>query len=489
VLELSGGGAELRSVFASAGADTLVIVDWSAPWCGPCRAIRPVLDALAAEQPRVALVSINTEATQENAALAAEAAISAFPTFHAYLRGARVEEWRGANPAMLRATMQRHAPPGSLAAAPAMPAAMPAAMPPPPPPPPPSAAQLAAAVGGPMAAALGAALATLRAALPALPDFAAAVRALLTFVGNVVAHPSDARYRRVRTSNAAFAAKLGGVAGGVEAMRAFGFVPITDAASGESILLMSDEAASDAQLPAVKAMLEEALRAATGAGAVPPPQQAAASLFGDAGLGLGMGGGAMPAGLEDLLAGGIGGMGGMGGFGGDPSAAASAMAAALASNPAARAAAASLASNPAAMASMMQTPAAQAAMRQLAGNNPAMRALMSNPALMQQMASAAAPQLAAMLNVAPGGGMGGGMGGGAGGGGFQMPPPGTPAPGAFGGFGGGGGNAGGGGGVDPAALAAALSGMGAAAAAQQQGGMSEDEALAEAIRRSLEDAS
>jgi thiol-disulfide isomerase/thioredoxin len=466
-------------VFASAGAHALVIVDWSAPWCGPCRAIRPLLDALAAEQPRVALVSINTEATPENAALAAEAAISAFPTFHAYRAGARVEEWRGANPAMLRAAMQRHAPPGSLVAA-AAPAAAPAAMPvtaPAPPPPPPSAAQLAAAAGGPMAAAVASALGQLRASVPSLPDFAAAVRTLLTFVGNVVAHPSDARYRRVRTSNAAFAAKLGGVDGGTEAMRAFGFVPATDEASGESILLMSEAAATDAQLPAVKAMLEEALRAATAAA----PQPAAASPFGMGSMDMGMGmpgGAAMPPGFEDLLAGGIGGAGGMGGFGGNPAAAANAMAAALASNPAARAAAASLAANPGALAAMMQTPQAQAAMRQLAGNNPSLNALMNNPALMQQMASAAAPQMAAMLQGGAQGG-GGGMGGGMGGG-FQMPPPATPAPGGFGG---------GFGGVDPAALAAALAGMGAGQQQQQQGGMSEDEALAEAIRRSLEDAS
>jgi hypothetical protein len=43
--------------------------------------------------------------------------------------------------------------------------------------------------------------------------------------------------------------------------------------------------------------------------------------------------------------------------------------------------------------------------------------------------------------------------------------------------------------IDPAALAAALAGLGAGGAAQQQQqmGMSEDEQLAEAIRRSLED--
>ncbi|GFR84269.1 thioredoxin [Elysia marginata] len=88
---------EFDSVLAE--TKTLVVVDFFATWCGPCKVIAPQLEAWAEEyQGQVLFIKVDVD---ENEETAEAAEVSAMPTFHFYKDGQKVAEAVGANKSLI----------------------------------------------------------------------------------------------------------------------------------------------------------------------------------------------------------------------------------------------------------------------------------------------------------------------------------------------------------------------------------------------------
>ncbi|KAG6444133.1 hypothetical protein O3G_MSEX003230 [Manduca sexta] len=93
---------DLKNRLAEAG-DKLVVIDFMATWCGPCKMIGPKLDEMAAEMAdSIVVVKVDVDECED---IAADYNINSMPTFVFVKNSKKLEEFSGANVDKLKNTI------------------------------------------------------------------------------------------------------------------------------------------------------------------------------------------------------------------------------------------------------------------------------------------------------------------------------------------------------------------------------------------------
>jgi len=78
--------------------DKLVVVDFTATWCGPCKMISPHFHKMADDNPDCVFLQVDVDDADD---VAAACQINSMPTFHFYKNKEKLGQFSGANPGKL----------------------------------------------------------------------------------------------------------------------------------------------------------------------------------------------------------------------------------------------------------------------------------------------------------------------------------------------------------------------------------------------------
>ena len=98
--------ASAEDFHSTIGGDKLVLVDYYADWCPPCRRFAPTLEQIAKDFPDVLIVAkVNVDQLED---VSQAQGIECMPTFIFYKNGAKLDKVEGADEKSVRAMVLKH---------------------------------------------------------------------------------------------------------------------------------------------------------------------------------------------------------------------------------------------------------------------------------------------------------------------------------------------------------------------------------------------
>ncbi|XP_034266461.1 thioredoxin isoform X1 [Pantherophis guttatus] len=104
MVKIVGDLTEFRTELTNAGTK-LIVIDFSATWCGPCKMIKPFFHSMVEKYPDVVFIEIDVDEAQD---VASQCDVKCMPTFQFYKNNEKVHEFSGANKEKLEEAIKKH---------------------------------------------------------------------------------------------------------------------------------------------------------------------------------------------------------------------------------------------------------------------------------------------------------------------------------------------------------------------------------------------
>jgi thioredoxin 1 len=108
VVDIGSEGAFDKTIAKAAKASTLVVVDYSTTWCGPCKVIAPKFEEFSEKYTNAVFLKVIGDASPEASKLMKREGVRSVPSFHYFKNGEKVDVVNGANAEAIEAAITKH---------------------------------------------------------------------------------------------------------------------------------------------------------------------------------------------------------------------------------------------------------------------------------------------------------------------------------------------------------------------------------------------